>query len=312
MAQDTVEATALKNRILNVKIPPQHHPSPHILEFIFVDANLGFGFGGLAAVASGQVAREDLTTIKAKAPSLKHTQKRRIAASTPPTTIFPLNTPLGNGLGLTSLSKEEPQDPSPMDNNLELDAIFPLDMVVVMQEGAPRKAHKMVIGQTINGRLMIKVLNNCLKLHLPTSFVSTTLLTHCFFDVLFSDEERTKATRKITSVEWSDMNFFFFMYVSNFDSNAQGAEAMFTHTVKVQFPDLHEQFRNKKALTIMTSKIGKVLEIELVESYVKRLDDDGGDPRHQQTCRPHSHSFNGEEHNSKGHNFAKNHVFRST
>ncbi len=45
---------------------------------------------------------------------------------------------------------------------------------------------------------------------------------------------------------------------------------MFTHTVKVQFLVFHEQFRNDKALTIMASKIGEVLEIEPVESYVKR------------------------------------------
>jgi hypothetical protein len=50
----------------------------------------------------------------------------------------------------------------------------------------------------------------------------------------------------------------------------QGAEALLMHTIKVQFPDLHEQFRNAKALTIMASKLGTVLEIEAVESYIKR------------------------------------------
>jgi hypothetical protein len=90
------------------------------------------------------------------------------------------------------------------------------------------------------------------------------------FEALFSDEEKAKATRKITSVEWSSMNFFFSRYVSNFDSNAQEAEAMLTHMVKVKFLDLHEQFKNDKAFTIMASKIGDVLEIELAESYVKR------------------------------------------
>jgi hypothetical protein len=42
------------------------------------------------------------------------------------------------------------------------------------------------------------------------------------------------------------------------------------HAIKVQFPDLHEQFRNTRALTIMASKIGEVLEIETVDSYIKR------------------------------------------
>jgi hypothetical protein len=93
---------------------------------------------------------------------------------------------------------------------------------------------------------------------------------HSFFETLFSNEEGAKATHKITSVEWSDINFFFSRYVSNFDSNAQVAEAMFMHTVKVQFLNLHEKFRNDKDLTIMASKIGEVLEIMLVESYVKR------------------------------------------
>jgi hypothetical protein len=139
-----------------------------------------------------------------------------------------------------------------------------------MQKGATKKARRMVIERTIEGKPMIKVLNDYLKLHLLTYFVSATLLTRGFFKVLFSNEEGTKATRKITSIEWSSMNFFLFRYISNFDSNTQGAETMLTHTMKVQFPNLHEQFRNNKTLTIMASKIRKVLEIEPVESYVKR------------------------------------------
>lgn len=86
---------------------------------------------------------------------------------------------------------------------------------------------------------MIKVLNECLKLHLPTSFISTTLLMCRFFEILFSDKEGAKATRKITSVELNGMNFFFSRYVSNFDSNTHGVEVMLTHMVKVQFPNLH-------------------------------------------------------------------------
>ncbi len=42
------------------------------------------------------------------------------------------------------------------------------------------------------------------------------------------------------------------------------------HTMKVQFPNLHEQFKNDKALIIMARKIGDVLEIEPMKSYVKR------------------------------------------
>ncbi|CAM6066126.1 unnamed protein product [Sphagnum tenellum] len=63
---------------------------------------------------------------------------------------------------------------------------------------------------------------------------------------------------------------FFFRYNPSFDANAQGAEALLTHAIKVQFPDLHEQFRNQRALTIMASKLGEVLEIEAADSYIKR------------------------------------------
>jgi hypothetical protein len=44
-----------------------------------VNAGSGFGFGGLDTVVASQVAREDLSTTKAKAPSSKHVQKKRIA-----------------------------------------------------------------------------------------------------------------------------------------------------------------------------------------------------------------------------------------
>ncbi len=91
----------------------------------------------------------------------------------------------------------------------------------------------MVIKWTIEGRPTIKVLNDCLKLHLPTSFVLTTLLTHSFFEALFSNEKGAKATWKITSIKWSGMNFFFSRCVLNFNSNAYGAKAMFTHMMKV-------------------------------------------------------------------------------
>jgi hypothetical protein len=54
------------------------------------------------------------------------------------------------------------------------------------------------------------------------------------------------------------------------NNSSQGAEALLTHTIKVQFPDLHEQFQNVKALTIMASKLGEVLDIETPDSYIKR------------------------------------------
>jgi hypothetical protein len=109
-----------------------------------------------------------------------------------------------------------------------------------------------------------------LKLHLLASFISATFLTRGYFLILFGNEEGAISTRKLTTVEWSGLSLSFLRYTPNFDASAQGAEALFTHRIKVQFPDLHEQFRNARALTIMASKLGKVLDIEAVDSYIKR------------------------------------------
>lgn len=131
--------------------------------------------------------------------------------------------------------------------------------------------HKIVIGRTLGGRVTIKALNDCLKLHLLTSFISTTLLTKGYFEILFENEDGAKATRKLTTVKWSGLNLSFSKYMLNFDANSQGAETLLTHTIKVQFPNLHKQFRNTKVLTIMASKLGEVFEIEATDSYIKRL-----------------------------------------
>jgi len=178
--------------------------------------------------------------------------------------------PLGNGIGTAFPPRKEHQGPSPVDNDLELKVKFLSEMVIEMQEGATHKAQRMVFKRTLGGRLTIKVLNKCLKLHLPSSFISATLLTRGFFEAFFFDEEGAKSTRRITIVEWCNMNLLFFMYVSNFDANAQGAEALLTHMVKVQFPDLHEQFKNVKAFTIMANMVGDVMEIKPKALYMKR------------------------------------------
>ncbi len=62
----------------------------------------------------------------------------------------------------------------------------------------------------------------------------------------------------------------FSKYTADFKPNEQGAKMFFTHSIKVQFPDLHVQFRTARALTIMANSIGEVLDIESPESYIKR------------------------------------------
>jgi hypothetical protein len=117
--------------------------------------------------------------------------------------------------------------------------------------------------------MTFKALYECLKLHLPALFISTTLFTRGYFLILF-ENEGVISTRKLTTVEWSGLSLSFSRYTPNLDANAQGAKVLLTHTIKVQFLDLHEQFRNVKALTIMASKLGKVLDIEATDSYIKR------------------------------------------
>jgi len=122
----------------------------------------------------------------------------------------------------------------------------------------------------LGGRTSFKALHECLKLHLPTSFASTTLLTRGYFLILFDSEEVAIATKKLTTVNWSELSLSFSKFSPNFNASAQGAETLLTHTIKVQFPDLHEQFKNAKALTIMASKLREVLDIEAADSYIKR------------------------------------------
>jgi hypothetical protein len=143
-------------------------------------------------------------------------------------------------------------------------------MVLEMQEGAVCKAQRMVIGRALGGRPTIKALQDCFKLHLPASYTSVTLLTRGFFEVLFTNEEGAKFARKITAVEWSGLNLSFSRYIPNFDAGVQRAKTLLSHTIKVQFRNLHEQFRNTKALTIMANKIGEVLDIELEDSDIKK------------------------------------------
>ncbi len=176
----------------------------------------------------------------------------------------------GSGTGVAPPKGEAAQGPSPIDYSMEIEAEFPTDLVVEMQESAEKKARQTVIGRTLGGRATFKVLLDCLKLHLPAPFNSVSLLTRGYFEVLYENEEGAKATRRLAAVEWSGLGLSFSHYIPNFDSSSQGAEAQLTHAIKVQFPDLHEQFRNTRALTIMASKIGEVLEIEAVDSYIKR------------------------------------------
>jgi hypothetical protein len=55
------------------------------------------------------------------------------------------------GPGTIAPTGTDPQGPSPIDYNLEIDAEFPQDMVTEMQGNATKKARKTVIGRTLGG-----------------------------------------------------------------------------------------------------------------------------------------------------------------
>jgi hypothetical protein len=205
-----------------------------------------------------------------EASGAKEVRKKQAAPPVRESPIPSLNAFPGSGLGLSSPSGEDTQGPSPIDYTLEIEAVFPLDMVLDMQKCAVQRARKTVIGRTLGGRASHKDLVDCLKLHLPAPFVTITLLTRGYFEILFEDEEGAKATRKLAVVEWSGWALSFSKYSENFRPNELGAEKLLTHSIKVQFPDLHAQFRTIQALTIMASSIGEVLDIKSPDSYIKR------------------------------------------
>jgi hypothetical protein len=143
-------------------------------------------------------------------------------------------------------------------------------MVIELQRNAALRARKTVIGRTLAGRASFKELQDVLRLHLPAPFQTVTLLTWGYFKVLFEKEEGVKTARKLAAVEWSGWALSFSRYSALFRPNEHGAEMLLTHSIKVQFPNLHVQLRTEKALTIMASSIGEVLDIESPDSYIKR------------------------------------------
>jgi len=185
----------------------------------------------------------------------------------PPTSLDALP---GNETGASPPSGEDTQGPSPIDYRLEVKPAFPAAMVFELQKNATLRARKTIIGRTLTGRASFKDLQDCLKIHLPAPFSTVTLLTRGYFEVLFEQEEGAKAARKLAAVEWSGWALSFSRYSALFRPNESGAEKLLTHSIKMQFPDLHVQLRTVEVLTIMASNIGEVLDIESPDSYIKR------------------------------------------
>ncbi|CAN5957277.1 unnamed protein product [Sphagnum jensenii] len=227
---------------------------------------------GSETTVARQTKRNDLSVAKAKAPKARNTQRKNSSNSPITSSPHSLIEQPGTGTGAASPEGEAAQgpSPSPIDYNLEVEAVFSMDLVSRMKESAAKKARRTVIGRTLGGRATLKSLSDCLKLHLPVPLVSINLLTRGYFEIMFEEEEGAKATRRLAAVEWSGLSLSFSRYAPNFDASSQGAEAHLTHAIKVQFPDLHEEFKNTTALTLMASKLEEVLEIKAADSYIKR------------------------------------------
>jgi len=238
-------------------------PSPFLSESVLLSDTAKRGSGHTVPSAKASEASEALGARKSRKKQAAPLLREKL-----PTSLDALP---GNGTGASSPSGEDTQGPSPVDYNLEIEAKFPLAMVIELQKNAALKARKTVIGKTLAGRASFKDLQDCLKLHLPAPFLMVTLLTRGYFEVLFEKEEGARAAKKLAVVEWSDWALSFSRYLTLFKPNEHGAKMLLTHSIEVQFLNLHVQLRTEKALTIMASSIRDVLDIESPDSYIKRL-----------------------------------------
>jgi hypothetical protein len=255
------------------QVPPKGDSShPRKSVFFSAPAGLGRSLEDSETVAARQTERIDLSAARAKAPKARNSQRKNSNNSVITPSPHSLIEQPGTGTCAASPEGETTQGPSasPVDYSLEVEVDLPRDLVSTMKESAAKKAKRTVIGRTLGGRATLKSLLDCLKLHLPIPLVSITLLTRGYFEILFEEEKGAKATRRLTAVEWSGLSLSFSRYAPNFDASAQGAKAQLTHAIRVQFPDLHEEFKNTRVLTLMANKLREVLEIEAADSYIKR------------------------------------------
>jgi hypothetical protein len=259
--------TRIRLSSLNADISPKVPLilSPFISESVTFSDAAKRGTGYTVPSTEAPEAPEALEALGAR--NARKKQTAPLVRENPPTSLDALP---GNGTGASSPSGEDTQGPSPVDYNLEIKAEFPPTMVIELQRNVTLRARKTVIGRTLAGRASFKDLQDCLRLHLPAPFLTVTLLTRGYFEVLFEEEEGAKAARRLVAVEWSGWALSFSKYSALFRPNEHGAETFLTHSIKVQFPDLHVQLRTEKALTIMASNIGDVLDIESPDSYIKR------------------------------------------
>jgi hypothetical protein len=99
--QGVAETVETPNPAHFIQVPPLTSSPTHITDLSAISVGPRFGLGDLDVIATGQVAQEDHSAVKAKASSLKFMQRMKltIPASAPSTP--PLIMPPGNRTGST-------------------------------------------------------------------------------------------------------------------------------------------------------------------------------------------------------------------
>jgi hypothetical protein len=94
--QGVAEATETPNPAHFIQVPPLTSSPTRITILSTISVRPRFGLGDLDAIAIGQMAQEDHSTIKAKASNLKFMQRKKLTTPTLAPSTPPLIAPLGN------------------------------------------------------------------------------------------------------------------------------------------------------------------------------------------------------------------------
>jgi len=143
MVQANKNMTELSKRRHLSQVPPI--PSPFLSELVSLSDIAKRGAGHTVPSAEAPEALGARNTRNKQAAPL-------VRGKLPPS----LDALPGNGIGASSPSGEDTQGPSPIDYNLEIEAVFPTAMVIELQKDTALRARKIVIGRTLAGRASFK------------------------------------------------------------------------------------------------------------------------------------------------------------
>jgi hypothetical protein len=136
---------------------------PRKSDFSSVPAGFGRSSKGSEAAVARQTERNNLSAAKAKAPKARNSQRKNSSNSMITPSPHSLIVQPGTGTSAASPEGEAAQGPlpSPIDYSLEVEADFPINLVLMMKENTAKNARKTVIGRTLRGRATLKFLFDC-------------------------------------------------------------------------------------------------------------------------------------------------------